>query len=416
MLSRPLIAGPLAAVAALLATAPAALAQTAGDPAVSAARAPSISAPSAIVIDARTGERLYARHPDDRRAIASTTKLMTAWITLARTNPRDVFAMPPYPISPAESQLGLRTGERMTVHDLLRAMMLPSANDAAYDLAVNIGGSKAGFVRLMNQRARALKLSETHYSTPVGLDDPGNYSSARDLADLAMMLLRNKTFARVVNTGSARLRSGSHPRTVLNRNDLVRRYGFVSGVKTGHTAQAGYVLVGSASAHGAKVVSAVLGTSSEATRDSDSIALLRWGVAQFRRSTPVRANKRYARASVRYHDNEKVDLVAAHTVRMTIRRGMRVTRRIDAPKEVEGPLAQGSRVGTISVVYRGRVVRRVPLVTASSIEGASFLQKAASKLGGPLPTLALLGLLGATALLALRVRATRGMRRERAGS
>src|SRR4051812_45474401 len=92
---------------------------------------PAGSAPSAVVNDANTGEKLYGVDPDEERAIASTTKLMTALLTLERTEPDDVFAMPPYPISPAESQLGLDTGERMTVHDLLRAMMLPSANDAA---------------------------------------------------------------------------------------------------------------------------------------------------------------------------------------------------------------------------------------------------------------------------------------------
>jgi len=398
------IAVALAALATVLAGAPAA---RAGPPA--------IGAPSAIVIDARTGERLWARNADDSRAIASTTKLMTAMVTLQRTAPRDVFAMPPYPVSVAESRLGLRTGERMTVHDLLRAMMLPSANDAAYDLAVNIAGSKAGFVRMMNQQARALRLSETHYSTPVGLDDPGNYSSARDLARLAALLLRDRTFARVVNMPTARLRSGSRPRTVVNRNDLVRRYEFVNGVKTGHTVDAGFVLVGAAAGNGAEVVSVVLGTPSLGARDSDSLALLRWGVGQFRRATPISARKRYARATVRWHGGRRVGLVAARGARLSVRRGQRVTRRVDAPDELEGPLPKGRRVGTLSVVYRGRVVRRVPLVTASPVEGASILQKAASAFGGPAPALALLGLVGAAALLGLRVRATRGMRRERAG-
>jgi D-alanyl-D-alanine carboxypeptidase (penicillin-binding protein 5/6) len=401
------LAGPLAAAAAALA-----LVSPAG--ARAASNTPSIGAPSAIVIDAHTGELLYGRREQDRRAIASTTKLMTAMIALAKTNPKQVFAMPPYPISAAESQIGLRTGERMTVHDLLRAMMLPSANDAAYDLAVNIAGSKAAFVRMMNARARQLGLTETHYSTPVGLDDARNYSSARDLARLAVLDLRNRTFAEIVNLPSARLRSGSHPRTVINRNDLVRRYGFVDGVKTGHTARAGYVLVGTAHRDGAQVVTAVLGTPSEAARDNDSLALLRWGLAQFRRSLAVVAHRVYARANVRYHDGDKVDLVAAHSFSLSVRRGQRVTRRVDAPTEVEGPLAKGTRVGTLQVVYRGRVVRSVPLVAASPVQGASFLRKAASPFGGPLPALALLAFLGAAATLALRVRSTRVMRGEKA--
>ncbi len=394
-----------AASAALLA--PAASAQT-------AARAPSVGAPSAIVIDAHTGELLYGKREHDRRAIASTTKLMTALVTLAHTRPGQVFAMPPYPIGAAESKLGLQTGERMTVHDLLRAMMLPSANDAAYDLAVNVGGSKAAFVRMMNARARQLGLTETHYSTPVGLDDPHNYSSARDLARLAAFDLRNRTFAKIVNLPSARLRSGSHPRTILNRNDLVRRYPFVDGVKTGHTARAGYVLVGAAAQRGAQVVSVVLGTPSEAARDADSITLLRWGLAQFRRSLAVVARRAYARVDVKWHDGDKVDLVAARSVALTVRRGARVTRRVDVPAEVEGPLPKGRAVGSVKVIYRGRVVRSVPLVTASPVQGAGILRKAASSLGGPLPALALLGLLGAAGLLALRLRATRVMRGERA--
>jgi D-alanyl-D-alanine carboxypeptidase (penicillin-binding protein 5/6) len=404
---RRLLAGPLAAAAIALAAAPAAGAQI-------AARAPSIGAPSAIVVDAHTGELLYGKREQDRRAIASTTKLMTAMVTLARTDPGEVFAMPPYPVGAGESKLGLRTGERMTVRDLLRAMMLPSANDAAYDLAVNVGGSKGAFVRMMNARARQLGLTETHYSTPVGLDDSRNYSSARDLARLASLLLRDRTFAKVVDMPAARLRSGAHPRTVVNRNDLVRRFPFVNGVKTGHTARAGYVLVGAAAGRGAEIVSVVLGTPSEAARDADSLALLRWGLTQFRRSVAVVARHTYARASVRWHGDEKVDLVAARGFALTVRRGARVTRRVDAPAELEGPLPKGHRVGTVQVVYRGRVVRSVPLVTASPVEGAGFLRKAASSLGGPLPTLALLALLGAAATLALRVRATRVMRGERA--
>jgi D-alanyl-D-alanine carboxypeptidase (penicillin-binding protein 5/6) len=339
---------------------------------------------------------------------------MTAMVTLARTSPRQVFAMPSYPIGAGESKLGLRTGERMSVHDLLRAMMLPSANDAAYDLAVNVGGSKGAFVRMMNARARQLGLTQTHYSTPVGLDDSRNYSSARDLARLAALDLRNRTFAKVVDLPSARLRSGSHPRTVVNRNDLVRRYPWVNGVKTGHTAGAGYVLVGSASRGGAEVVSVVLGTSSEAARDADSIALLRWGVAQFRRVLAVVARRAYGRASVRWHDGQKVELVAERSFAFTARRGARVTRRVNAPSEIQGPLPKGHRVGTVQVLYRGRVVQSVPLVTASPVEGAGILRRAASSLGGPLAALALLGFLGAAGWLALRVRATRVMRGERA--
>ena len=404
MLACRAIAGPLAALALLLA------------PATATAAAPVIGAPSAIVIDARTGDELYAKNADDRRAIASLTKLMTAMVTLSRTKPGEVFEMPPYASMPAESKLGLQTGEQMNVRDLLRAMMLPSANDAAHDLAVNVGGSREGFVRLMNEQADALALRDTNYSTPVGLDDPDNYSTARDLSRLTARLLTNKTFARVADMERATLESGAQTRTIVTRNDLLLRYPFVTGVKTGHTIQAGYVLVASATGgNGAKVVSVVLGTPSESARDADSLALLRWGVEQFRRLRAVVSGRQYALARVRYHDDSEVGVVAARGVRLTTRRGRRVSRRVDAPEELEGPLAKGTRVGTLSVVYDGRVIRRVPLVTATRVKGAGFLRKATASLGGPAPTLALLLLVGvAAALLGLRIRANRGMRGERA--
>ena len=146
----------------MLAVAAVLIAATPGSSAAAAAKPPPPRVPTAqaaILVDGVDGTVMFAKRPDAERAIASTTKLMTAMVTLARTDPGDVFAMPPYPVGAGESKLGLRTGERMTVRDLMRAMMLPSANDAAYDLAVNIGGSERGFVRMMNRHARAL-LSE----------------------------------------------------------------------------------------------------------------------------------------------------------------------------------------------------------------------------------------------------------------
>jgi serine-type D-Ala-D-Ala carboxypeptidase (penicillin-binding protein 5/6) len=370
-------------------------------------RKPAIGAPAAIVIDARTGDQLYARAPHARRAIASTTKLMTALITLARTRPGTVFTAPPYPGGAGESTIGLQAGERMSVRDLLRALMLPSANDAAYALAVNIGGTQRRFVRMMNAHARDLGLVDTHYSTPIGLDDPGNYSTASDLARLAALLIRERPIARTVNLPSVRLRTGSHERRVINRNDLVARYPFVDGIKTGHTSDAGYVLVGAAHGHGARVVSVVLGTPSITARDADSLALLRYGVAQFRRGHPVRKGRAYATAKVRYYDGRTVRLVAARDAELTVRRGRTVRRRVMAPAELEGPIAAGEQVGSVQVLVRGQVVRTVALVTAERVAGAGFVRKATSLVGGAAVAVALLVLLAACALLALRMRARR---------
>ena len=177
----------------------------------------------------------------------------------------------------------------MTVSDLLEALLLESANDAAVTLARGVSGSTRRFVAAMNRRARRLGLADTSYANPIGLDDPDGYSTARDLAALAARLMRNRRFARIVDTPAARLASGARPRVVENRNLLIASNPFVTGVKTGHTLRAGYVLVGAAGTRRTgRVVSVVLGEPSEAARDADTLALLRWGLTRFRRVEPLR--------------------------------------------------------------------------------------------------------------------------------
>ena len=362
------------------------------------------TAAAAIVVDASDGTPIYAKHPDERRAIASTTKLMTALLAFERTRPNEVFTAPAYRALAAESKINLRAGERMTVHDLLRALLLESANDAAATIAQGVAGSRAAFVAEMNRRAAQLGLTETHYANPIGLDERGNYSSARDLARLGARLLRNPRFARIVDMPEAVLRSGARRRVVDNRNDLVAKHPFVDGIKTGHTLEAGYVLVGAAhSSSGGRVVSAVLGEPSEAARDQDTLTLLRFGLSRFR---PLRAlDARRPVAHVRIKDRGgRAALVPARGVTLSVPRGERVGRRIRAPRKLDGPLPAGKRVGSVALVLNGRTVRTVPLVTADRVPGAGTLRALVSALGVPLTSLLLLGILVAVALAVLRIR------------
>ena len=345
------------------------------------AQRPSVGAPSAIVVDARTGEVLYEKNPDDERAIASATKLMTALLTLERASSADVFRAADYRAGPIESKIGLRRGERMRVQDLLVALLLESANDAAVTLAEGIAESRQGFVDAMNARAAELGLDETSYANPIGFDDPDNHSSARDLASLTRRLLRDERFADIVDRPEATLRSGARRRTIDNRNRLIASHPFVDGVKTGHTRAAGYVLVGSASRAGAQVISVVLGTPSEAARDAQSLTLLDWGLDRFRRVRPVRAGRVLARASVEHFDDRRVGLEAGRAVALTIRRGARVRTQVDAPDELEGPLPVGHRVGTAVVLVNGRAAARVPVVTASSVPEAGFIRRSGQGIG-----------------------------------
>jgi D-alanyl-D-alanine carboxypeptidase (penicillin-binding protein 5/6) len=361
-------------------------------------------ADAAIVVDGRDGDVMFAKNAAERRSIASTTKLMTALLTLESSRPRAVFTAADYVAAPVESQIGLRPGERMAVSDLLEALLLESANDAAATLAVGVSGSVDAFVADMNERAGELGLEDTSYANPIGFDDPLNYSTARDLATLSLEVLRRPRFARVVDMPQAELESGARPRTIDNRNTLVASYPFVSGVKTGHTLGAGYVLVGAAEGRGgARVVSVVMGEPSEAARDADTLKLLRWGLARFQRVRVLDDRRTMARADIEYRD-ERAALVPARDTVLTLRDGERVRRRIRAPEELEGPLEAGSRVGSVTVLVDGRRVRRVALVTAADVPRAGTLRVLVSVLGVPLTVLLVLAILLGAALAATRLR------------
>jgi D-alanyl-D-alanine carboxypeptidase (penicillin-binding protein 5/6) len=276
----------------------------------------------------------------------------------------------------AESVLGRRAGERMTVRDLLRALLLASANDAAATLASGVAGSEDAFVAMMNRRAQQLGLADTAYDNPIGLDAPGNHSSARDLATLTLRLRRNAFFRSTVARAHATLESGDHTRTVSNRNDLVGRVSGVDGVKTGHTLGAGYVLVGSATRRGATVVSVVLGDPSQSARDADTTALLDYGLAQFAPVALVRPRQAFASAAIRYKRDAHVRLIAARPLTRVLRRGEHAALAVSAPRRLEGPIDAGAAVGSVTVRVRGRVVARVPLVTARRVPKVTRWERA----------------------------------------
>ena len=351
--------------------------------------------------DARTGAVMHAREAGKPRQIASATKLMTALLTLERAQMDDVFTAAPYQASAVESKINLAPGERMTVRDLLTALLLESANDAAVTLAEGVAGSREAFVREMNRRAVELGLRDTSYANPIGFDDPSNHSSARDLARLTRRLLRDRRFARIVDMPSATLTSGARTRTIDNRNRLVQGYPFVSGVKTGHTQGAGYVLVGAGEAGGGRVITVTMGAPSEAARDADTLALLRWGLEQFRKVRVVKPRRVLDRIDVRWRD-EEAEVGAGRGVTLVLREGEKASTVVDAPDKLEGPLDAGERVGVVEVRRNGRTVRRVPLVTLAEVEGASWVRKLTRDTGGPLTALLVLGIVLAAMLVISR--------------
>ncbi|MDQ6746353.1 MAG: D-alanyl-D-alanine carboxypeptidase [Actinomycetota bacterium] len=390
-LAAPVVAVVLAAVSAC------------GISAAAAASDPAPGARAAVLVEQSTGQRLFARAADQGQPVASATKLMTALVTLEHVHRLStVFTQNLFYPAAVDSQIGLVPGERMSVHDLLLALMLPSADDAAEDLAYNVGhGSVGRFVAMMNTRARQLGLNHTHYSTPIGLDTAGNFSSAGDLVRLAIFLREHSPFfTRIVALPRAVLHTGSQVRVVLNRNALVGRVPWINGVKTGHTLGAGYVLVASATRGNMTLLSVVLGTDSETARDQSTLALLGYGFGHFRLAHPVTAGAVLAQPTVQDRPGVRAKLVAAAGFSRAISRSERVSLQVRAPATLAGPLARRSAHGYVRILVDGHPVGRVALLLAQPLAAVSPVTIAARfLLRGP-TLVGLLALCGAGAALA----------------
>ena len=331
---------------------------------------PTVPARAWILIDAGDGARLAARDPAVPRAMASATKLMTADLALHGLDPGRRLVAPRYQASPGESLLGLRPGERISVRDLLYGLLLASGNDAAVALAKGVAGSVPAFVREMNRAARRLGLDDTSYANPIGLDAPGNYSSPRDLATLTLRLRRVRLFRRIVDTPRITLHSGAVQRTVVNRNDLVGRVPWITGVKTGDTVDAGHVLVASGRRKGVTLISVVMGAPSIALRDEGTLALLRYGFSLYRLETPVREGHKLAAPPVP-NAGERLPLVAARSLRTAVRRRQAVDVDVRVPEELQAPIQRGERVGSAALTLDGAPAGRVPLLAGRSLSTAS---------------------------------------------
>ena len=254
------------------------------------ATAPAVQAQAYIVQSSVDGHTLAARRADAPRAMASITKLMTALVALEHLSLDDVVTVPPVAARVGESTLDLRAGQRISVRDLLIGTLVPSANDAATTLAVAAGGSEARFVTLMNRKAAELGLRGTHYRNPHGLDEPGHVSTARDTAVLVRDALRVPAIRHYAGMSRATLSDG---RVVESTDNLLGRFGGLVGGKTGHTSDAGWSQAAFARKGGVGITAVVLGSPTEAQRDGDLAALLRFGLDSYRRMTVVDPARTY---------------------------------------------------------------------------------------------------------------------------
>jgi len=349
---------------------------------------PRILAKSWALIDGRTGEVLTSHAGDERRLVASTTKLMTAYVAMKDLPLGKIVEAQPFEYEFGDSVMGLEAGEKISVRDLLYGLILLSAGDAAHTLAIEAAGTVKKFVGRMNRYAAALGLTNTHFENPIGLDSPTNYSSALDLAALTEELLKIPAFAKIADSREAVLRSVHPHQRIHSINELLEMAPWVTGVKTGHTWKAGYVLVGSGSRHGIRLISVAIDAPTDETRFSDNLELLEWGFRQYHRVKVLRQGQELASPSIRCSGGE-LPLLVAHPLKVGLRDGQKPAVEVDAPRKVTGPIRRGARLGTATVTVDGLRAGTVALVASRSIPAASAFDKVRGFVGEHLLDLAI---------------------------
>jgi D-alanyl-D-alanine carboxypeptidase len=336
---------------------------------------PQVLAKAWALVDGRTGEVLTSHAGNERRLVASTTKLMTAYVAMKDLPLKKIVHAQPFEYEYGDSVMGLRPGQRISVHDLLRGLIMLSAADAAHTLAIEAAGTVKKFVGQMNRYAAALGLTNTHYENPIGLDSPTNYSSALDLATLTEDLLRIPAFAKIADSREATLHSMRPVEHIHSINQLLEMAPWVTGVKTGHTWKAGYVMVGSGEKKGIRLIAVDIDAPTDETRFSDAFELLQWGFRQYHRAKAVHKGEEFATSAIRYSGGE-LPLVAGHSLTVRLRKGQKAEVSVDAPVKVTGPIRRGAPLGTATVTVDGLRAGSVPLVASRRVPAASGFDKA----------------------------------------
>ena len=326
-----------------------------------------VNAEAAVVMDADSGRLLYAQNPDKRLANASTTKIMTALLTLEQPDQDRYFTVDSDAIQVEGTTMGLQPGDSVTLHQLAAGMLLPSGNDAANAAAVEIAGSEEAFVRLMNQRAAELGLENTQYRNPSGLDAEGHYSSARDLAALAAHALENEDFEDIVSKQEIRMAFGNPPynRSLYTTNKLLERYPYAIGVKTGYTDDAGLCLVTAAEKDGTRLIIVTLNGKDDVNTHMRLYEhffplLARVDLSGFTEglSVPVTGGTRDSVAAVPAAEPEAALLEREYD---------ELTREVELPQFVYAPVEAGQVLGEIRLLSGDKVVWQSALVADSDV-------------------------------------------------
>ena len=320
-----------------------------------------VSAEKALSMDAVSGRVLFEKNADSRSLIASTTKIMTALVVCEQCNVLDRMRIPREAVGIEGSSMYLREGEVLTLQELLYGLMLSSGNDAAVALAIYCGGTVEGFVERMNDKARVLGLNNTHFENPNGLDSPGHYSTARDLAKLASYAMENPVFYKTVSAKNVTVGD----RYLHNHNKLLWLVEGADGVKTGFTKAAGRALVSSATREGRRIIAVTLNDPNDWREHQ---AFLEEGFARFSVRRIVTAGERIGALEVAGGDGKTVEVLAAEHFDYALAPEEKPQVALPGAGFVYAPVAEGADAGFAYVLIQGKAVGKFPVVYGQTVE------------------------------------------------
>ena len=346
-----------------------------------AAQPPAVAGRSWVVGDLSSGQVLLAEKPDERVEPASLTKLMTAYVVFQALRERKLTLEQQVNVSERAwrapgSRMFIQPRKPVSVEDLVRGMVVQSGNDACIALAEAVAGAEEAFVKLMNREAARIGMKNTKFMNSTGLPDPQHYSTAQDLYLLAGTLIRDfpKEYAQYYSQREFRY----NDITQANRNRLLWLDPSVDGVKTGHTEAAGYCLIASSNRSGRRLLSVLLGSSSESTRAQESQKLLNWGFQFFDSVKLHPANQSVKAIEVWKGSGGEVKTGFKSDIVITVPKGEaeKLKAELLTQQPLLAPVTQGQRVGTLRVTYDGKPLGEYPLVALESVATAGLFGRA----------------------------------------
>lgn len=344
---------------------------------IALAAPPYLEGRAGLVMDAKNGQVLYQKNGDLRLYPASTTKILTGIIALERAKPDDVVTVSKNAVGVDGTAIGLQAGEKIKMENLLYALLLNSANDAAVAVAEHVGGSVANFARLMNEKAEELGATNSNFVNPHGLPDPRHKTTARDLAIIARYAMENERFREIVATVNKKIERGvpeeKKPQTWLyNHNKLLWKYEGAVGIKTGYTNAAKYCIVGAARRGDRELIAVVLGSPTQNALYSDVMSLLDYGFEQFKPKLVVEEGKIITRLEVP-HGTKGVLVEARDSFTFNLpvaaydEAEQKIERKVEPLSGLEAPVKKGDVVGKLVMKYRGKQVGQVDLLALEDV-------------------------------------------------